>query len=136
MNPGPPDRAASSADSLEFEITDFIDAKQALDELPAGVSKIPTYAPDYWLSRRRKTMPTDRAMTGVTIDWVLGLPPSLRPKATCERFPRVANAIAAVWALPAERKALLDRMLNDERTGREGFPAAVRAELKALADAI
>jgi hypothetical protein len=75
---------------------------------------------------------TDRALTGAAMDWVIGLPPALRPHATCEQFPRVVNAIAAAWPDTAFSVQVLDHMINDYRGGRRGFPEAVKRELVAL----
>ena len=135
MDPSQPPRPIAASDALEFELTDISDAKHALEELPPGVGKAETLATGYWLTRRRKPVPTDRALTGAAIDWLLGLPPGLRPNAMCERFPRVVNAIAEVWARPDERRHLLDRLLTDDRGRREGFPLPVRAEIEALRSA-
>lgn len=119
--------------SIDFEITDFDDARRVLDELPAGVLEIQRMRNGGdWISRRRKPLPTDRALTGAALDWVIGLPPSLRPHATCEQFPRVANAVAASWIDLPFSIQVIDHMINDYRGGRRGFPAVVRAELEAL----
>lgn len=118
--------------SLEFEITDFDLARRALDELPAGVAAIQRLKGANWEAMRRKPLPTDRALTGEAMDWVVMLPPNLRPYSTCEHFPRVVNAIAASWNdLPFSLR-VIDHMVNDYRGGRRGFPLAVQAELQAL----
>jgi len=134
MPPLDPDPAP--LDALEFEFTDLLQARQALDELPPGVMTAQTLAPDYWPSHRRRPTATDRALTGAAIDWLLGLPAQLRPTTTCERFPRVANAMAACWTRPEEREALLAQLLHDKRRQRSGFPAAVQAEIRALQAAV
>ncbi len=123
---------ANPPDSLDFEITDFATAREALDALPPGVGRVSERAPRYWDSRRRPPSPTDRALSGAAIDWMLALPPSQRPHTLCARFPRVANALAAAWADMAARTALLDSLLADGRGGRAGFPGVVRAELERL----
>ena len=128
----PSEQPPSAFDALEFELTDLSDARHALDELPAGVTTAQTLAPGYWLERRRKPTATDRALTGTAIDWLLGLPQQLRPSVTCERFPRIVNALAAAWAQPSDRNALLDSLLGDGRSHRAGFPAPVRQEIEAL----
>ena len=66
------------------------------------------------------------------MDWLVELPPPLRPHSTCEQFPRVANAIAESWQDVPLCTSVLDCMLNDYRGGRRGFPATVQAELLAL----
>jgi hypothetical protein len=118
--------------SIEFEVTDFDDARRALDELPAGVEQVQTLFSGSWADRRRKPLPTDRALTGVAMDWVVSLPTQLRPHATCEQFPRVVNAIADSWVDVAFSIQVLDHMINDYRGGRRGFPPAVKQELEVL----
>lgn len=132
MHRGPHDPASRDPGSIDFEPTDLSTARAALDELPPGVERLPTLAPGYWEQRRRKPQATDRALSGGAIDWVLSLPPSLRPRELCERFPRVANALAEVWRDPARRAALLDDLLLDRRGGRQGFPPEIRREIEQL----
>jgi hypothetical protein len=132
----PLDPEPAPLDALEFELTDLQQARQALDELPPGVMTAQTLAPDYWPSHRRRPTATDRALTGAAIDWLLGLPAQLRPTATCERFPRIVNAMAACWTRPAEREVLLAQLLHDKRRQRVGFPPPVRAEIQALHEAV
>ena len=121
-----------SPGSIDFEITDFDSARQALDELPPGIEEVKHLEPGYWEQQRRKPTPIDRALTGAAMDWVIGLPPALRPHATCEHFPRVVNAIASAWADTAHSLQVLDQMVNDRRGGRRGFPTSVQQELVAL----
>jgi hypothetical protein len=121
--------------SIDFELTDFGDARRALDELPAGVSQLSRLMHgDEWAARRRKPLPTDRALTGEAMDWVIGLPAALRPHCACEAFPRVINAIAASWPDLPYSLQVIGHMMHDYRGGRRGFPTAVRAELQALYD--
>jgi len=121
--------------SIEFELTDLENARLALEELPAGVDQVPTLAANYWEQRRRKPLPTDRALQGATIDWLLKLPASLQPRELCDRYPRAANAVAAAWS-GAERAAVLDDLLSDRRGRRRGFPPEIRSELEALRYAV
>ncbi len=121
--------------SIDFEITDFDDARRALDELPSGLAEMNRLMHgDEWASRRRRPLPTDRALTGEAMDWVIGLPPATRPHAACEQFPRVVNAIAASWSDIHYSLQVIDHMIRDYRGGRRGFPAGVRIELQALHD--
>ena len=118
--------------SIDFELTDFEDARHVLDNLPPGVAEAKHLQPGYWEHQRRKSVATDRALTGAAMDWVINLPAALRPHGTCEHFPRVVNAIAAAWADPTYSLQVLDHMINDYRGGRRGFPDAVKRELDAL----
>jgi hypothetical protein len=119
-------------DAIEFEITDFAAAREALDALPDGLAKVKTLVPGYWEAMRRKQLPRERALAGPTIRWLVGLPSALRPHALCERYPRVANELAEAWPCPAERTAMLDTLLVDRRGGRRGFGLEVQHELGAL----
>lgn len=130
-NPQPP-KPARPPGSIDFELTGFDEARHALDDLPAGVAEVQHMRPGYWEEQRRKTTATDRALTGAAMDWVIGLPPALRPHATCEHFPRVINAIAESWQDAAYSLQVLEHMIKDYRGGRRGFPAAVLRELAGL----
>jgi hypothetical protein len=116
---------------IDFELTDLDDARLALEELPEGVGKFPALAAGYWEARRRRPLPSDRALQGSTIEWLLALPQSLQPRLLCDRYPRAANALAAAWA-SKDRAAALDNLLVDRRGNRRGFPPEVRSELLAL----
>jgi hypothetical protein len=119
--------------AIDFELVPVDAARAAHDELPPGVELLPTLVPDYWVPRRRKPGPSDRALTGATIDWLLSLPATVRPKLLCEKYARVANAIAAA-APGAGRLAAIDALLVDRRGNRGGFPAEVRYEIEQLRD--
>lgn len=131
MNHQPP-KQRPPLDALDFEITDFDEARRALEELPAGLTVMQQKTPGYWQDRRRGQLPSDRALTGAAMDWIVALPPPIRPHTTCEQFPRVANAIADSWTDVPLCTRVLDHMLHDYRGGRRGFPATVQAELNSL----
>jgi hypothetical protein len=120
--------------TIEFELTDLSDARQALDELPEGVREREKLEPGYWEQRRRKALVTDRALTGAALDWLIKLPAEVRPKALCEQFPRVANVIADAWNDGPAGDRMFARLLNDDRGGRRGFPADIEQELLRLVD--
>jgi hypothetical protein len=132
MSEQQPPKSAPPPGAIEFELTDFDDARRALDELPAGIAEMQRLSHGGWTGERRKPLPSDRALTGESMDWVIGLPATLRPHATCEQFPRVVNAIAASWDNLTFSLQVLEHMIHDYRGGRRGFPAAVQAELDAL----
>lgn len=135
MSPTPPTNTNFEVDALDFELTDFEEARRAHDALPEGVEKLPELDPNYWEMRRHRPGPTDRALAGSTIDWLIALPLALRPKALCDTYPRAANAIAAAWHAPS-CPAVLDELLESKRPGRRGFPPEIRAEIQALRDAL
>jgi len=130
----PPPKKPPPPGSIDFEFTDFDDARRALDELPAGVEQVHHLLASggEWEARRRKPLPSDRALTGEAMDWVVSLPTHLRPHSTCEQFPRVVNAVASSWPDHSFSLQVLDHMINDYRGGRRGFPPGVQLELAAL----
>ena len=122
-------------EGLEFEITDFGEARRILDDESISQFHVETVAsPAHWKRLRRATVPTDRANNGRAIDWLLSLPPSLRPEKLSSQFPRIVNALAEVWHESGECQAALDKLLGDGRAGRSGFPREVQDELIALRD--
>jgi hypothetical protein len=116
-------------EGLEFELTDFEEARRILDSESASQFFVP---PEHWTRLRRGTLPTDRALTGRAIDWLLALPPTQRPQNLSVLFPRITNALAEVWHEPQQCQAALDKLLRDGRKGRKGFPFVVRDELIVL----
>lgn len=134
MNYNPPPKATRQLDALDFQVTDFDEARRALDELPAGVTEVARSAPDYWVSRRRAQRAADKALTGTALDWLMRLPTRARPQEVCASFPRVANLLAEVWPDPQAAAAELDNLIDDRRGGRRGFSAAVRGEFQLLRD--
>lgn len=119
-------------DSLEFELTDIGEARQVLDELPAGVLERERLDPNYWPSRRRPPQPSDRALTGEAVNWLMALPPPHRPQRLALQYPRLANAICTVWDRPSATVELLDSLLTDRRGNRRGLPSVVQEELHLL----
>ena len=134
-----PKKQSTAPDSLrqgegfEFELTDLEEARRILDTESISQFDVATVVPpEHWKRLRRGNLPTDRALTGRAIDWLLALPPTLRPQSLTLQFPRITNALAEVWHEPEQCHAAFDRLLSDGRKGRKGFPAAVRDELVAL----
>ena len=134
----PPDKPPAPPDSewdegLEFELTDIEEARRILDaESESQFDVASVSRPEQWKRVRRGSLPTDRALTGRAIDWLIALPTTLRPQSLPIQFPRIVNALAEVWHEPEPCQAAFDRLLRDRRKGRKGFPPAVLAELEAL----
>lgn len=128
----PPGRPAF--DALEFEVTDFGEARQALNELPPGIAEVAQLKSANWAERRRPARPSDRALTGAAVDWMMSLPAGLRPQKLSMQFPRVANQIAELWADTRAVRMALEDLLIDRRGGRRGLPDAAQAEVRALID--
>ncbi|TMH08550.1 MAG: hypothetical protein E6H58_13270 [Betaproteobacteria bacterium] len=128
----PPPKPPGFPDSIDFELTDFADARHALDEVPPGVIEVQQLKPGYWEQRRRKSVATDKALTGGSLDWIMGMPPELRPAVLADRYPRVVNMVAAAWTDVERCITTLDELIVDHRGGRKGFSVEVDSELRAL----
>ncbi|MEO7337411.1 MAG: hypothetical protein ABIV63_12600 [Caldimonas sp.] len=119
--------------SLEFEITDFSEARRALDSLPEGIAAANSLrrggSPE---QKRRPKLATDRALVGGTLDWMLSLPESAMPVRLADEMPRIANALASRWPDPGEAIAFLDDLFIDRRGGRKGLSPALKTELETL----
>lgn len=117
---------------IEFEITDVADARKEADK-PAVIVALEKLLPGHWDEQRRPATPTDRALTGKAIDWLLALPANARPKALSEQFPRIANHLADHWHDLGGTQLALMRLLADERGGRKGFSLQIEQEIGRLA---
>jgi hypothetical protein len=118
--------------SIDFELTDFLSARSALDELPEGVMEAKALRQGGWEGQRRKPVASDRALTGAALDWLMALPADLRPRRLCESFPRIVNLVATQWADPVRRMAVLNGLLVDSRGNRRGFPPEELREIQLL----
>jgi hypothetical protein len=117
---------------IEFEITEVEAARREADK-PAAVCALEKLLPGYWEELRRPLTPSDRALTGKGIDWMLALPSNARPKALCAQFPRIANHLADIWDTPRDTQLVLMRLLADERGNRKGFSLQIDQEIGRLA---
>jgi hypothetical protein len=120
--------------TIDYKWTDIADAREAHEAPPVSLRRDTREQAAYWENHRRPTLVTDRALTGRSIDWALGLPPPLRPKALCDRFPRIANSISESWHDIDACLRLFDHLLTNRRKGRRGFPADVQHEIEALCE--
>ena len=118
--------------ALEFELTDFNEARLALEEPPAGLEAASALRPGRWESKRRPKVATDKALVGRTLDWIVALPEAVRPKTLADENPRIANALAECWDDAARASALIDDLLIDRRGGRRGLPPEIKEELQLL----
>ena len=84
--------------------------------------------------RRKDCKPTaaERTLAGTTIDWLVAFPADSRPKSLCDRFPHVANRLAADWLHGARSVQSLQVLVGDARWGSVGFPAQVQGELQRM----
>jgi hypothetical protein len=116
---------------IEFEFTNVDDARKEA-ERPAAIVALEKLLPGYWEEQRRPLTPSDRALTGKAIDWLMALPVSARPKALSEQFPRIANHLADHWRNPISTQLALMRLLADERGSRKGFSLQIEQEVGRL----
>ncbi len=122
----------SPSGMMDFEPVSLESARAALDELPPGMEVVLDQVPGYWEKVRRAPLATDRALHGRAMAWVSELPEGVRPRVTCERYPRVVNAIADAWHDREACDGVFEHLLNDRRRGRRGFPIDVEREISAL----
>ena len=120
----------SPSGMMDFEPVSIEAAREALDEIDAAMAS--RLSPEYWARVRRKTLATDRALTGRSIKWLAELPEELRPVITMQRYARVINVIVDAWPNADDRDEVFENLLNDRRKGRRGFPIDVERELSAL----
>ncbi|MEQ1804128.1 MAG: hypothetical protein ABL900_02020 [Burkholderiaceae bacterium] len=117
--------------SIDFEPTDLSEARKVLDLLPDGVVD-PTTTAEFWIGRRRKPEPTDRALSGSAIDWLVKLPRIVRPTALSEQYPRIVNSLAHAWSDRQRCDELLASLRADQRNRRKGFAPAIKLEVERL----
>lgn len=115
---------------MDFEPVSIEQARAAMDEIDAAIAAL--VSPEYWTKVRRAPQPTDKALTGRSMDFLAALPEEVRPQVTMQRYPRVINALVDVWNNPDLRDEAFDSLLNDKRKGRRGFPIDVERELSTL----
>lgn len=130
--PQPP--AAVPLDAIDFEETDFEQARASLDEPPAGVKALKRLDPAEWRKQRRPSEARDRLLTPETEKWLDSLPLEVRPLDLPRAYPRVANLISELWANADACLAMLADLVVDQRGDRRGFPSRVALEIVALRD--
>lgn len=74
----------------------------------------------------------DRTVSPAAVRWISELPPAVRPQHTAAGYPRIINRLARFWDAPMMIADVFSELLLDQRAGRQGFPDAVLAELRAL----
>jgi hypothetical protein len=83
-------------------------------------------------SMRRPEVESDRVLMPATLVWLDLLPEYARPTLFCERFPRIVNQFATVWADRKLCKLYFETLMGDDRGGRAGFGPEVRKEIVRL----
>lgn len=79
----------------------------------------------------RKAKPANVLLPG-TRKWLEMLSADVQPQALANKFPRLANRIAADWGFPEACRAFTYDLLVDRRGGRLGFPKDVLQDILAL----
>jgi len=131
MSDSPGKQPFNPSGLIEFEITDVDQAREEANK-PTAIVAFEKLLPGHWDEQRRPLSPTDRALTGKAIDWLLALPPKARPKVLSEQFPRITNHLAEHWNDLACSQLALMRLLADERGGRKGFSVQIEQEVGRL----
>lgn len=132
MKPDAP--APKPPGSIDFEPTDFEQARAALEEPPAGVKAVKRLDAKDWFKRRRPADARDVRLTPLAIGWLDRLPPEVRPLDLPRAYPRLANQLAEAWNDVDGCLAMLGDLVVDQRGDRRGFPSRVALELVALRD--
>jgi hypothetical protein len=132
MSDNPGQQPFNPSGLIEFEITDVNDARKEADK-PAAIVALEKLLPGYWEEQRRPPSPSDRALTGKAMDWLMALPANARPKALSEQYPRIVNHLVEHCGDLACMQLALMRLLADERGGRKGFSLQIEQEIGRLA---
>jgi hypothetical protein len=119
-------------DGLSFEVVSLDQAREALDEPPAGVPQLRRMSVADWASRRRALSEAERRLSRAATQWLLSLPRESRPVELLRRYPRIANRLSERWDDTPASLHLLDELVLDRRGGRIGFPRPVLLELQCL----
>jgi hypothetical protein len=104
---------------------------ESIKETPAEALKADAIAEDQYRSMR-KAQPVNTPLPR-TQTWIAGLPVDVRPTALMDKFPRIANVLAATWGDSKAFGAYMESLLTDKRGNRRGFPVDVVRELGVLA---
>lgn len=136
----------SNNNSLDFRLSGSIDfetvaipsvSAPAADPAPAAAVVDDRIDQDplsinFGREKLHKPLSTERMLAGTTIDWLIAFPMDARPKALCEKYPHVANRLAAQWRQKAQVRDSLQALVDDKRWGTAGYPALVQGELRKL----
>ena len=64
--------------------------------------------------------------------WFMSLPREVRPLALATKYPRIANLLAQHWNDHDACAAFFGHLLVDHRGNRQGFPVAVKSDVRIL----
>ncbi|MEO6625202.1 MAG: hypothetical protein ABIN37_10265 [Burkholderiaceae bacterium] len=86
----------------------------------------------HWDLVREPARDLDNRLTDEATQWMVRLPDFVCPRLLCNRYPRIANRLAAFWWDPEGCQMYLDSLAVDTRGDRTGLVPAIRAELVKL----
>ena len=86
----------------------------------------------HWDLVREPARDLDKRLSDEATQWMRQLPDFVCPRLLCDRHPRIANRLAALWWDAHACQRYLDSLILDIRGGRTGFVPAIRAELVKL----
>jgi hypothetical protein len=96
-----------------------------------SLRKGPRATPPHDFARMRRLQPNTKLLPQ-TVDWLLGLPPKVRPHSLAKKFARIANNLCYLWSDAIACRRYFNDLLTDHRGGRQGFPAPIAQELLTL----
>jgi hypothetical protein len=82
-------------------------------------------------SSRRKAKPAT-ALLRTTSEWLASLPSHIQPMELSRKFPRIVNALCAMWKDSEPYNRYVADLITDRRNGRRGFAVAIVRELELL----
>ena len=85
-----------------------------------------------WVRHRAPLRHRDEALSTAAVAWLARLPDEFRPQSLPARYPRIANRFALLWRDAGLIELYIDELLVPARPNRQGFPAEVTTELRAL----
>ena len=81
---------------------------------------------------RRAPLPEDDHVLGHTDNWLNALPVGVRPIHLQQKFPRIANDLARLWADTSALDLYFEEKEFSPREDRSGFPPLIKEELLAM----
>ena len=64
--------------------------------------------------------------------WLTSLPREVQPLALASKYPRIVNLLAQHWNDHEACAAFFDHLVIDRRGNRQGFPVAVKSDIRIL----
>lgn len=64
--------------------------------------------------------------------WLVSLPREVQPQALATQYPRIVNLLAQHWDDRQACAAFFGHLLLDHRGNRQGFPVAVKSDIRML----